>query len=116
MVVGAFVIGMSVGHGIMYGVQASFLSEMFPPSLRYSATSLGYQIAVPLGGGLVLLAAAAATAVFHNEAWPVSLLMIAIAAVTFIAVLLARETAPMVAKTKPPWPKGSGLQRAASLS
>jgi hypothetical protein len=32
----AFVIGMSVGHGIMYGVQASFLSEMFPSNLRYS--------------------------------------------------------------------------------
>ena len=51
IVVLAFVIGMSVGHGIMYGVQASFLSEMFPSNLRYSGASLGYQIAAPIGGG-----------------------------------------------------------------
>ena len=43
----------------MYGVQASFLSEMFPSNLRYSGASLGYQIAAPIGGGLVPLAAAA---------------------------------------------------------
>jgi MHS family shikimate/dehydroshikimate transporter-like MFS transporter len=59
IVVLAFVIGMSVGHGIMYGVQASFLSEMFPSNLRYSGASLSYQIAAPIGGGLVPLAAAA---------------------------------------------------------
>ena len=53
IVVLAFVIGMSVGHGIMYGVQASFLSEMFPSNLRYSGVSLGYQIAAPIGGGVV---------------------------------------------------------------
>src|SRR5699024_2533132 len=35
-VVGSFVVGMAVGHGIMYGVQASFLSEMFPTTVRYS--------------------------------------------------------------------------------
>jgi MHS family shikimate/dehydroshikimate transporter-like MFS transporter len=40
-VVLGFVIGMSMGHGIMYGVQASFLSEMFPSNLRYSGASLG---------------------------------------------------------------------------
>ena len=50
-VVLAFVVGMSVGHAIMYGVQASFLSEMFPSNLRYSGASLGYQIAAPIGGG-----------------------------------------------------------------
>lgn len=98
IVVLAFVVGMSVGHGIMYGVQASFLSEMFPPNLRYSGASLGYQIAAPLGGGLVPLAAAAAVGISHGATWPVSLLMIAIATITFIAVLFARETAPIVAK------------------
>jgi MFS transporter, MHS family, shikimate and dehydroshikimate transport protein len=33
--------------------------------------------------------------------WPVSLLMIAIASVTILAVLGARETAPEVAKLRP---------------
>jgi MFS transporter, MHS family, shikimate and dehydroshikimate transport protein len=98
LVVLAFVVGMSVGHGIMYGVQASFLSEMFPSNLRYTGASLGYQIAAPIGGGLIPLAAAAIVGLTHGATWPVSLLMIAIASITMIAVLAARETAPNVAK------------------
>lgn len=95
IVVIAFVAGMSLGHGIMYGVQASFLSEMFPSNVRYSGASLGYQIAAPLGGGLVPLAAAAMVGMNHGATWPVSVLMIAIALVTMVAVLFARETAPV---------------------
>jgi len=34
----------------------------------------------------------------HGATWPVSVLMIAIASVTMLAVLAARETAPNVAK------------------
>jgi MFS transporter, MHS family, shikimate and dehydroshikimate transport protein len=101
IVVLAFVIGMSVGHGIMYGVQASFLSEMFPSNLRYSGASLGYQIAAPIGGGLVPLAAAAIVGLTHGATWPVSLLMIFIASMTVLAVLAARETAPKVASLQP---------------
>ena len=101
IVVSAFVIGMSVGHGIMYGVQASFLSEMFPSNLRYSGASLGYQIAAPIGGGLVPLAAGAIVGLTHGATWPVSLLMIAIASATILAVLAARETAPKVARLQP---------------
>src|SRR5271169_6148141 len=101
VVVLAFVIGMSVGHGIMYGVQASFLSEMFPPNLRYSGASLGYQLAAPVGGGLVPLAAAALVGLTHGATWPVSVLMIVIASITILAVLTARETAPIIANAQP---------------
>src|SRR3984957_14009897 len=97
-VVLGFVIGMSVGHGIMYGVQASFLSEMFPSNLRYSGASLGYQLAAPIGGGLVPLAAAAMAGTNQGATWPVSILMIVIAAITFLAVLCAREAAPKYAE------------------
>ena len=100
-VVLAFVVGMSVGHAIMYGVQASFLSEMFPSNLRYSGASLGYQIAAPIGGGLVPLAAAAVVELTHGATWPVSLLMILIAAMTVLAVLAARETAPRLTSLRP---------------
>ena len=93
----AFVVGMSVGHGIMYGVQASFLSEMFPSNLRYTGASLGYQIAAPIGGGLVPLAAAAVVELTDGATWPVWLLMILIALTTVFAVLAARETAPKFA-------------------
>ena len=100
IVVSAFVVGMSVGHEIMYGVQASFLSEMFPPKLRYSGASLGYQIAAPLGGGTVPLAAAAIVGM-SGATWAVSLLMIGIASVTIVAVLFAPETTPTVANVRP---------------
>jgi MHS family shikimate/dehydroshikimate transporter-like MFS transporter len=100
MVVLAFVIGMSVGHGIMYGVQASFLSEMFPSNVRYSGASLGYQLAAPLGGGIVPVVAAAVVGATHGATWPVSLLMIGIALITMVAVLFAKETAPAVAKDR----------------
>ncbi|MEO8924539.1 MAG: MFS transporter [Caldimonas sp.] len=94
----AFIIGMSVGHGIMYGVQASFLSEMFPSNLRYSGASLGYQLAAPIGGGLVPLAAAALVGGMQGATWPVSVLMIVIAVITMFAVLVAKETAPAITK------------------
>jgi MHS family shikimate/dehydroshikimate transporter-like MFS transporter len=106
IVVLAFVIGMSLGHGIMYGVQASFLSEMFPSHLRYSGASLGYQLAAPIGGGLVPVAAAAMVGGTHGATWPVSLLMIGIALVTIIAVLFAKETAPGAAERGAPTQAG----------
>jgi len=99
-VVLGFVIGMSVGHGIMYGVQASFLSEMFPANLRYSGASLGYQLAAPIGGGLIPVIAAAIVGRNHGATWPVSTLMIALALVTMLAVVYAKETAPALATTR----------------
>lgn len=101
LVILSFVVGMSVGHGIMYGVQASFLSEMFPTSLRYSGSSLGYQLAAPLGGGIVPVAAAAAVGVTHGATWPVSLLMIGIAIITILAVWWSKETAPRIVLHEP---------------
>jgi MHS family shikimate/dehydroshikimate transporter-like MFS transporter len=99
-VVLGFVIGMSVGHGIMYGVQASFLSEMFPTNLRYSGASLGYQLAAPIGGGLIPIIAATLVARSHGATWPVSALMIALALVTVLSVLCAPETAPAAARIR----------------
>lgn len=100
IVVLGFVVGMSVGHGIMYGVQASFLSEMFPSNLRYSGSSLGYQLAAPLGGGIVPVVAAAIVGLTGGATWPVSLLMIGIALITMLAVYYARETAPVIVERR----------------
>lgn len=96
----AFVVGMSVGHGIMYGVQASFLSEMFPTNLRCSGASLGYQLAAPIGGGIVPVVATALVARYHGATWPVSVLMVTLAIATALAVQHARETAPAIARLR----------------
>ncbi len=90
-----------MGHPIMYGVQGSFLSEMFPPNIRYSGASLGYQLAAPIGGGLVPLIAAAIVGRNHGATWPVSALMIGLALVTVAAVAYAKETAPAATPERP---------------
>jgi MHS family shikimate/dehydroshikimate transporter-like MFS transporter len=111
-VVLAFVIGMAVGHGVMYGVQASFLSEMFGANVRYSGASLGYQLAAPLGGGLVPVIATAMAGATGGATWPVALMMIGLALLTVVAVLFARETAPSAsgvrARALPPLTSGHG--------
>jgi hypothetical protein len=38
-------------HDLQYGPQASFIAESFPGSLRYSGSSLGYQLASITAGG-----------------------------------------------------------------
>lgn len=38
-------------HDLQYGPQAAFISESFPGSLRYSGSSLGYQLASLTAGG-----------------------------------------------------------------
>ena len=38
-------------HDLQYGPQAAFIAESFPGSLRYSGSSLGYQLASITAGG-----------------------------------------------------------------
>jgi len=95
----AFAVGMAVGHGVMYGVQASFLSEMFGANVRYSGASLGYQLAAPIGGGLIPVFATYLVSLWGGT-WPVALMMVALALLTVIAVLFARETATPLDRDK----------------
>ncbi|MEU6646829.1 MFS transporter [Saccharomonospora sp. NPDC046836] len=52
--VGALLVA-QVGVGAMFGPAQTMLAQMFPPEVRYSGASLGYQIANILGGGLAPL-------------------------------------------------------------
>ncbi len=40
-----------VVHDMQYGPQAAFIAESFPPSVRYSGASIGYQLASLTSGG-----------------------------------------------------------------
>jgi MFS family permease len=40
-----------IPHGLQYGPEAALISENFTPRLRYSGSSIGYQLASILGGG-----------------------------------------------------------------
>jgi MFS family permease len=49
----ALVIALSfIPHGIQYGPQGALIAENFPARLRYSGSSIGYQLASIVGGGL----------------------------------------------------------------
>ena len=54
-----------IPHDIMYGPQAALISEQFTPRLRYSGTSIGYQLASLTAGGPAPLIATALFAAYH---------------------------------------------------
>lgn len=89
----ATVIAVVVGllfHGAMYGPQAAFLSELFGTKVRYSGTSIGYQLASILAGGLAPIIAVWLYTTYSSVAVAVYLALSAL--VTIIAVASYRET------------------------
>lgn len=88
----AIVLGLAIGHGAMYGPQASFFSELFGARVRYSGASLGYQLASVFAGGLSPLVATSLLQWSHGKPWPIAIYMIAMALITLVSVYLAAET------------------------
>jgi MFS transporter, MHS family, shikimate and dehydroshikimate transport protein len=87
-VVAAIVFGQFIG----FGVGAPWYSEMFAARTRYSGASLGFQIGAAISGGLTPAAAASLLA-WTGATWPISVYLVALAAITFIATVAAPETA-----------------------
>jgi MFS family permease len=55
-----------VPHDIMYGPQAALIAEGFTPRLRYSGTSIGYQLASLTAGGPAPIIATALLAAYGS--------------------------------------------------
>ena len=87
----ALLLGNAVCHGAMIGTQPSLMGELFSTEVRYSGMALGHEIASVFAGGLSPLVATALLAKYH-AAWPVALLLMAMGAITVIALLCTRET------------------------
>lgn len=81
-----------VAHAAMYGPQAAFIAEMFPTKVRYSGTSLGYQLAGVPGGALAPIAAIVLFDRFQSTA-AISLYTTAALAVTVIGLAIAPRPA-----------------------
>ncbi|WP_281690637.1 MFS transporter [Pseudonocardia thermophila] len=79
-------------HAAMYGVQASFIAEMFPTAVRYTGASIGYQLAGIAGGALAPIIATTLLAAYGSSI-AVSIYVVVALAVTTLCVLLSRETA-----------------------
>jgi metabolite-proton symporter len=83
------IVMMGLGHPLMYGPQAALYSEMFPPEVRYSGASLGYQNGGMLGG-LVPLVASALLVTYDNASWPMAALLAGIALISLASLLTIR--------------------------
>jgi MFS family permease len=55
-----------IPHGMLYGPLAALIAEAFTPRLRYSGSSMGYQLASVIAGGPAPLIATALFARFQN--------------------------------------------------
>jgi MFS family permease len=78
-------------HGAMYGPQAAFFSELFGTRVRYSGASIGYQLA-SIGAGAVAPLIAVALLDAWDSTVPVSIYLVAMCAISVVAVLAAKET------------------------
>ncbi|WP_147261011.1 MFS transporter [Pseudonocardia hierapolitana] len=85
------VIGGLVFHGAMYGPQAAFLSELFGTKVRYSGTSVGYQLASVFAGGLAPIVAVALYTSF-DSGYAVAVYVALSALLTLVAVASYGET------------------------
>ncbi|GAA0945439.1 MFS transporter [Pseudonocardia zijingensis] len=85
------VIGGLVFHAAMYGPQAAFLSELFGTKVRYSGTSVGYQLASVVAGGLAPIIAVALYTSF-DSGYAVAVYVALSALLTIVAVASYGET------------------------
>jgi MFS family permease len=81
-----------VGHNMQYGPQAAMIAESFPPALRYSGASIGYQLASIFAGGPAPLIA---TYLYgqSKSGMIVAGYILVCAIITLIAAALMRERA-----------------------
>src|SRR4051795_11785367 len=86
------IIGVNVGHDLMYGPQGAYFAELFGTRHRYSGASLGYQLASVFAGGFAPLIAAALLTAGGGQPWLGAGDMSARAIITIVATAFARET------------------------
>jgi metabolite-proton symporter len=88
----AIVVGVNLGHDLMYGPQAAFFAELFGTRVRYSGASLGYQLASVFAGGFAPLIATALLAAGDGSPTLVAIYVSAMGLISVVATLFASET------------------------
>jgi MHS family shikimate/dehydroshikimate transporter-like MFS transporter len=79
-----------VGHDMMYGPMAAYISELFGTGVRYSGASLVYQLTSVFSGGLAPFVATLLMARYGSNA--VAGYLVACCAITLVATWFAPET------------------------
>ncbi len=92
-VTAAVLIAIGIGQGIMFGVGAALMPELFPTGVRYTGASLGFQVGAALSGGFSPLIMASLFSASGGGTTGISIYLIVLALVTLIATLSVPETA-----------------------
>ncbi|NKX55748.1 MFS transporter [Arthrobacter mobilis] len=87
----AIFLGLSVVQGFTAGPYGAFAGELFPTSVRYSGTSIGYQLASTLGAGFTPMIATALVVAGGGSLWMVACLWIAFSGMSLVALLAAKD-------------------------
>jgi MFS transporter, MHS family, shikimate and dehydroshikimate transport protein len=85
----SFIALFTLGPMLLLSVQATFFTQLFRTSVRYSALSAAYQVSSILGGFTPLIALALLRW-SDGTPWPVAASLAAVAAVSFSCALVAR--------------------------
>jgi len=88
----AMILGISVGVAGMFGPQAAYFAELFGARLRYSGFALARELGSLLAGGVVPFVSAWLVASMNGAPWGVASYMIAMCAITAVAVFAGPET------------------------
>jgi MFS family permease len=86
----ALILALNLGHDMMYGPMAAFLSELFGTHVRYTGASLVYQLTSVFSGGLAPFIATLLLSRYGSHA--VAAYVVACCALTATAAWLAPET------------------------
>ncbi len=79
-----------IPHDMMYGPQAALIAEAFAPEVRYSGSSLGYQLASVVAGGPAPLIAAWLLHTF-GSGYAIAAYIVVSGLITIVATILLRE-------------------------
>jgi MFS family permease len=76
-----------IPHDLQYGPQAALIAESFTPRLRYSGSSLGYQLASIVAGGPAPLIATWLFSIYHSG-YAIAIYIAACAVISFISAAM----------------------------
>ncbi|QUH01917.1 MHS family MFS transporter [Saccharopolyspora erythraea] len=87
----AMLLALAVAHAGMYGPTAALYAELFGPNVRYTGTSIGYQLGGVVAGFVPLVTGALVNAA-GGASWPIASLWAVAALTGLVCALIVRET------------------------
>lgn len=87
----AIVLGLSIVQGFTAGPYGAFAGELFPTNVRYSGTSIGYQLASTLGAGFTPMIATALVIAGGGKPWLVAVMWMAFSAMSLGALIVSKD-------------------------